>query len=627
MPAERYVLPFSDVFEIWQDKLRFNPAQTASLASHLLDTQPEYIPLVIDFPETISEPDWTFLDAVQNQLDVQGQHVVVGLDLPGVTSYVMHSSQQAPVGTTALQLHAIQQIRQGNYYVIKPIWLIGGLFLLALAPLALGFWPKWRLWAGLLSAGLVGAVLLMLPVLGVFLPSVWTGMLLIPLGWLAYVGWTHINKPAQPVKEGAPREVPTPDTSELDALRYKLRFYENLEQQATLENEPSDVGSLPILHHEKSPLVSILRKAGGVATSDVPVLILGDSGTGKEMLAQYIHAHSSRATAPFVAVNCASLNENLIESELFGHEAGAFTGATHQKIGRFERADGGTLFLDEIAETSLAFQVKLLRVLQEGIFERVGGTEAISVSVRIIAATLQDLRAKVERGDFREDLYYRLNGFSLVLPPLKDRPDDVEYLFRAFLHQQNPALQFSSSLIDWLKLQPWKGNVRELKAATERAVLNAQMQSRSFLLPRDFELIDPVAFEAQASLADQVLEALRADGFQHRSISHVADQLGLHRVTVTEYFRGWVIRSMAEHGSQSEPVCRALQGPSVVHDQAQFQARIERYMQTIEERIEAGFNAGETDSEIRLGRFKHTQQAFEEDLEQLIQHMRRAERV
>jgi Nif-specific regulatory protein len=212
-----------------------------------------------------------------------------------------------------------------------------------------------------------------------------------------------------------------------------------------------------------------------VAKWNTTVLIRGESGTGKELIAHSIHYNSPRSNAPFLKLNCAALPDNLLESELFGHEKGAFTGATSMRKGRFEQADGGTLFLDEIGEISSAFQSKLLRVLQEGEFERVGGNRTMKVDVRIIAATNKDLESAVERGDFREDLYYRLNVMAINMPALRERLDDVpalaEFLIQKIAQKQGRELTLTASAIRLLLRHSWPGNVRQLENCMERAAV------------------------------------------------------------------------------------------------------------------------------------------------------------
>lgn len=219
-----------------------------------------------------------------------------------------------------------------------------------------------------------------------------------------------------------------------------------------------------------------------VANSNATVLIRGESGTGKELVARAIHFNSPRSAKPFIAVSCAALPETLLESELFGHEKGAFTGAAGQKAGRFELANQGTLFLDEIADVSLAMQVKLLRVLQERKFERIGGTKTLNMDVRLIAATNRNLEDDVAAGGFREDLYYRLQVIQVFLPPLRDRKEDipplVEHFVEKFNKQNSRSMKFASpECMDLLMKYNWPGNIRELENAIERGVVLADPSS------------------------------------------------------------------------------------------------------------------------------------------------------
>lgn len=221
-----------------------------------------------------------------------------------------------------------------------------------------------------------------------------------------------------------------------------------------------------------------LALAKQVAPSKATVLISGESGTGKEMFARFIHAHSGRENGPFVAVNCAALPEHLLESELFGHEKGAFTGAIARKLGKFELASGGTLLLDEISEMDLALQAKLLRALQEGEIDRVGGLETVKVDVRVLATTNRNLEESVAKGEFRQDLFYRLNVIPLRLPSLAQRGDDIMLLAEFFVQRYVQeyglgSLALSQEAHDWLMDHTWPGNVRELQNLMERAVLLA----------------------------------------------------------------------------------------------------------------------------------------------------------
>jgi DNA-binding NtrC family response regulator len=237
--------------------------------------------------------------------------------------------------------------------------------------------------------------------------------------------------------------------------------------------EPADVlvGRCPAMQ-------DVYKAIGRVAPQDVTVLIRGETGTGKELVARAIYHHSRRATAPFLAVNCAAIPETLLESELFGHERGAFTGAERKRIGKFEQCSGGTLFLDEIGDMTPLTQAKILRVLQAQQFERVGGNETIQTDVRIIAATNRDLEHLIAEEQFRSDLYYRLSVFPIVLPPLRERGDDLPLLVHHFLKQLGPALgkevqEVAAETLDVLRQYAWPGNVRELQSLLKQALLHA----------------------------------------------------------------------------------------------------------------------------------------------------------
>ena len=269
-------------------------------------------------------------------------------------------------------------------------------------------------------------------------------------------------------------------TKPLDFERLKLTLMRALDHHRVEERkreprpEPGRLDT-PIIGNS-AEILELLDMISYVAPTEATVLITGESGTGKELVAETLHRNSDRTAQPFVKVNCAALAENLLESELFGHEKGAFTGADRQRDGTFVQADGGTLFLDEIGETSAAMQVKLLRVLQEGELQRVGGNQTISVDVRIIAATNRDLEEEVEKGRFREDLYYRLNVVTLEVPLLRERQGDVELLAERFIERfaeknRRTVESVSRECMQHLTAYPWPGNVRELENAIERGVI------------------------------------------------------------------------------------------------------------------------------------------------------------
>src|SRR6185436_20137200 len=232
---------------------------------------------------------------------------------------------------------------------------------------------------------------------------------------------------------------------------------------------------------ESPQMKEVFRTIEKVSRSNATVLIRGEAGGGKELVAEALHRNSSRSDRPFVKMNCAALHENLLESELFGHERGAYTGADRQRIGRFELANEGTLFLDEIGNMTPSTQAKVLRILQEREFERLGGNRTIKVDVRLVAATNRNLEEAITRGEFREDLYYRLNVVNITVPPLRERKEDIVPLAQHFLHRSSTELQkdvrgLEPGAVRALKRHTWPGNIRELENTVERAVLLCEGQ-------------------------------------------------------------------------------------------------------------------------------------------------------
>lgn len=265
---------------------------------------------------------------------------------------------------------------------------------------------------------------------------------------------------------------------------------------------------------ESPAIQNVLKMIGRVSRSDAPVLITGESGCGKEVVAKAVHQFSSRAAKPFVAINCAAIPETLLESELFGHEKGSFTGAMQQRVGRFEQGNGGTLFLDEIGEMPILVQSKLLRVLQEAEFSRVGGNQTLKANVRIVAATNRDPEGAIAGGSFREDLYYRLNVVRIHIPPLRERIDDIKPLAEHFLDRisitrKGPKLRFSLGAMRVLQNYNWPGNVRELENIVQRA---AVLATGNIIMPRDLPVSESTNDDnAPAASIDTSLRQLVED--------------------------------------------------------------------------------------------------------------------
>ena len=309
-----------------------------------------------------------------------------------------------------------------------------------------------------------------------------------------------------------------------------------------------------ILGHSVA-MEKVLDRVRQVADSKASVLLEGESGTGKELVARALHGLSSRKNAPFVAVHCAALSPQLLESELFGHEKGAFTGAVERRIGRFEQAQGGTIFLDEIGEIDASTQVKLLRVLGERAMERVGGNKLMEVDVRLVAATNRNLEALVEKGAFREDLFFRIRVVQILLPPLRDRAEDIPILAEQFrkeyaLENGKPSLEFSRESLGLLCDYRWPGNVRELRTAVEHGVVLAQgLKIESGDLPASVRQAGRVLTgrmpSSGAKLENLKLEAIQgALNRTGQNVTAAAEQLGIHRRTLH--------RKLAESKSRKE---------------------------------------------------------------------------
>jgi len=326
-------------------------------------------------------------------------------------------------------------------------------------------------------------------------------------------------------------------------------------ENAYLKNRLSENYSFGNIIGSSAAMQELFSTLSLVAQSDATVLIQGESGTGKELVANALHENGSRKKGPFIKMNCSALHENLLESELFGHEAGAFTGATARRKGRFELADGGTLFLDEIGDMSLPTQSKILRVLQEGEFERVGGNDTISVDVRLVAATHKDLEKMIEEETFRQDLYFRLAVVPIGLPPLRERQEDIPALAHHFLEKKNNKNKktikgFHPETLNIFMRYNWAGNIRELENTIERAVIlcpGEQITPRE-LPPKFLPDNDPTTIDSFSShgwtLRDMEREMIRATlNNTENNKSLAAKNLGIARQTL--------INKIKEYGLES----------------------------------------------------------------------------
>ncbi len=306
-----------------------------------------------------------------------------------------------------------------------------------------------------------------------------------------------------------PFDVPKLEELVANALQAARAMKQVVSYEPLLESEDYDLGIIG-----KTPAMQeVFKIVGQLAASDATALVTGESGTGKELVARAIYHHSDRGEKPFIAVNCAAIPENLLESELFGHEKGAFTGASTQRVGKFEQCNGGTIFLDEIGDMSLATQTKILRVLQDSTFERVGGNELVQVDIRLIAATNKQLEEAVEKNEFREDLFYRLNVVRIHLPPLRDRLEDIPLLVDYFLSKNADVksdMVVPQMMLDQLQQHDWPGNVRELENAIQRVMV--MTKGNSIL----FEALPPEIITATETevVADESVAALSQKLFQ-----------------------------------------------------------------------------------------------------------------
>ena len=374
-----------------------------------------------------------------------------------------------------------------------------------------------------------------------------------------------------------------------DALVFKIKNLEDeiaeLKKDETEDIEKysrsNEVKNFEGIVYKSKQMDGIINLVKKVSPENASVLISGESGSGKELIAKAIHNLSDRRNSKFVAVNCAALPDNLLESELFGHVKGAFTDAVQDKIGRFEEADNGTLFLDEIGETSDNFQAKLLRILQSGEFQKVGSSNTQKVDVRIVAATNKNLNKLISSNKFREDLYYRLNVINIELPSLSERKDDIPVLADYFVKIGDPEFAISKAVMRKLSENEWKGNVRELESVIKRGVIFAKSEDRKLLKLKD--LPESLSKISKDDLEKMILESLREKRFSHSAISETAEELGgMGRTVISENFRGIFFKTYSENNYKLDKTVEIISA-SEEHDvKNKVKSKFETYLLNLE---------------------------------------------
>jgi len=607
---------------------------------------------------------WGMVEALQavadssGRIDLSGVKVLVAATAPGLPVIVQwQDGRSVPAGVVHLSVAA--QMLEGGWLNPPNALAAVLIFLMAIvvACLLFRFIQGWRFWAGVGAACVLSAVLglvvltamhRLMPVADAWLALVLSGTVLSIMAqqrhrqhWLvesvAYQNRLETTREALALAEREMaglkeenRSTAAVHTETLSAARAKVTELEKRLRDLEVYRAPEAVVNRSyggLIHSSKSPLKAVLALIDTVAAGDLPVIVQGETGTGKELVARAIHRNSGRSRAPFVAVNCGALSENLLESELFGHEKGAFTGAQARRKGRFELADGGTLFLDEITETAPAFQARLLRVLQEGTFERVGGEKTQRCNVRILAASNRDLKDEVDACRFRADLFYRLNGMTLKLPPLRERSGDLPVLVAHFLekHASATKIRVSDAAMAIMAGYGWPGNIRELENTVRRAAMLAVGQNRLLVQVEDLGLDlstapQPLAASFQ-TLDQQVLAALRQFAFSRSAITQTAKLLGdRDRGTITEYFRGLCFEALVAHDFDRTAAASFLADTEATEVIDRVLAKLDSYLENIKKAM-AGLDDALPLKKQMATAFKGLPKAYHPALEQVMTHL------
>ncbi len=406
--------------------------------------------------------------------------------------------------------------------------------------------------------------------------------------------------------------------NELNKLQIEIERLKSaqIDEEPVSTDENEIVKEFHGIIYSDSSMDKVVRLIEKVAPTEATVLIEGESGSGKELVARAIHDLSLRKGKNFMAINCAALSDSLLESELFGHEKGAFTNAIADKKGLFEAADGGTIFLDEIGETSEAFQVKILRVLQNGEIQKVGSNEFKKVDVRVVTATNKNLSEMVKEKTFREDLYYRLNVVKLSLPPLRDREGDIVLLAKYFAEAEGVAL--TNGVVTNLRKHNWKGNVRELQGVVKRGAIFATAEGRKAISIVD--LPDGLGKVDKNDIEELILASLREKKFSHKAITQTAEELGgLSRTVISENLRGAFFREYCINNFDKESANHMLAGDSDPEVLERVKSKTDKFLNNIERDVRK-YDSSDFE-EIRRSvesKYKNLPQRYHEYLDQII---------
>ena len=400
----------------------------------------------------------------------------------------------------------------------------------------------------------------------------------------------------------------------------KLRENENDQITAAVSeiNDEQNFSGLVFQSGEMKNVVDLIKKS---APTDASILITGESGTGKELAAKAIHTLSKRGDKKFVAVNCAALTESLLESELFGHVKGAFTGAVIDKVGKFEAANNGTIFLDEIGETTENFQVKLLRVLQSGEYDKVGSVNSAITDVRVISATNKDLIQLIKEKKFREDLFYRLNVININIPSLRERKEDIEPIARYFCESDEKKYQLSLAALKSLNDYDWPGNVRELESVIKRAKVFCEAENRSLIQLND--LPTEIVKNIKLSFEDLVIESLRNKKFSHSSINDTAKELGnVSRTLVAENFRGLSLKILVENNFDEPKSIGMITNSDDSEVSARVKSKLDTWLLNIKKDVEPHRSLSFKEIKLKLNsKYKNLPQKYHTYFDDVVKNI------